>query len=46
MNREVHSSAITEGKVPEDVLKKGYGEHFRFAFHEHQCQGVFIDEQL
>jgi zinc transport system ATP-binding protein len=46
VNREVHSSAIIEGKVPEDVLKKGYGEHFRFAFHEHQCQGVFIDEQL
>jgi zinc transport system ATP-binding protein len=46
VNREVHSSAITEGKVPEDVLKKGYGEHFRFAFHQHQCQGVFIDEQL
>jgi len=46
VNREVHSSAITEGTVPDDVLKRGYGEHFHFAFHQHQCQGVFIDEQL
>lgn len=46
VNREVHSSAITEGTVPDDVLKKGYGEHFHFAFHRHQCQGVFVDEQL
>lgn len=46
VNREVHSSAITEGTVPDDVLKQGYGEHFHFAFHQHQCKGVFIDEQL
>lgn len=46
VNREVHSSAITEGTVPDDVLKQSYGEHFHFAFHRHQCQGVFIDEQL
>lgn len=46
VNRAVHSSAITEGTIPEDVLKMGYGEHFHFAFHRHECQGVFIDEQL
>ncbi len=46
VNREVHSSAINEGTVPDDVLKQGYGEHFHFAFHQHQCKGVFIDEQL
>ncbi|KAF5059784.1 High-affinity zinc uptake system ATP-binding protein ZnuC [anaerobic digester metagenome] len=46
VNRQVHSSAITEGTVPDEVLKQGYGEHFHFAFHRHQCQGVFIDEQL
>lgn len=46
VNREVHGSVITDGKVPDDLLKKGYGEHFHFAFHDHKCQGVFIDEQL
>jgi len=46
VNREVHSSVITEGTVPDEVLKRGYGEHFHFAFHQHQCQGVFIDEQF
>ena len=46
VNREVHGSVISNRKVPEDILKKGYGEHFHFAFHKHQCEGVFIDEQL
>lgn len=46
VNRDVHSSEINEDIVPDDVLKKGYGEHFHFAFHQHQCQEVFINEQL
>jgi zinc transport system ATP-binding protein len=46
VNRQAHSSTITEGTVPDDVLKQGYGEHFHFAFHKHQCKGVFVDEQL
>ena len=46
VNKEVHSAAITESTVPDDILKKGYGEHFHFAFHRHQCQGVFVDEHL
>lgn len=45
VNRQVHSSPINEGTIPDEVLKKGYGEHFHFAFHRHQCQGVFVDEQ-
>lgn len=46
VNKDVHASKISEGVVPDEVLKKGYGEHFHFAFHQHQCKGVFIDEQL
>ncbi|HUT26865.1 MAG TPA: metal ABC transporter ATP-binding protein [Methanomassiliicoccales archaeon] len=46
VNKEVHSSEISDGTVPDAVLKKGYGEHFHFAFHQHKCQGVFVDEQL
>ncbi len=46
VNKDVHSATIEEGTVPDDVLKKGYGEHFHFAFHHHQCQGVFVDEQI
>lgn len=46
VNRQVHSSTIVDGTVPDDILKRGYGEHFHFAFHRHQCKGVFVDEQL
>ncbi|HOE53055.1 MAG TPA: metal ABC transporter ATP-binding protein [Methanomassiliicoccales archaeon] len=43
VNREVHGATIVDGTVPDDILKKGYGEHFHFAFHEHKCRGEFAD---
>ncbi|MDG6220498.1 MAG: metal ABC transporter ATP-binding protein [Candidatus Thermoplasmatota archaeon] len=41
VNREVHSSKISEGMDHQEVLKKVYGEHFHFVFHEHECRGSF-----
>jgi zinc transport system ATP-binding protein len=45
VNKQVHSAAITEETVPDDILRKGYGEHFHFVFHRELCKGVFVDEQ-
>jgi zinc transport system ATP-binding protein len=45
VNKQVYSTAITEKTVPDEILRKGYGEHFHFTFHRHQCEGVFVDEQ-
>lgn len=44
VNREVHVSDITEDIEHEEVLRKAYGGHFRFVFHEHACEGVFEDD--
>ncbi len=41
VNRDVHYARITPDLDVNDLLRRGYGEHFHFMFHEHQCQGVF-----
>ena len=41
VNRDVHYSAIDGSEVPQALLKKAYGEHFHFVFHQHQCKGDF-----
>ncbi len=41
VNREVNSEDITKDTDPNALLKKAYGEHFHFVFHEHTCQGAF-----
>jgi zinc transport system ATP-binding protein len=41
VNRDVHYSEITAEFDPNDLLKKGYGDHFHFVYHEHTCEGVF-----
>ncbi|HUV24699.1 MAG TPA: metal ABC transporter ATP-binding protein [Methanomassiliicoccales archaeon] len=41
VNRHVHSATITPDLDAEGLLKKAYGEHFHFAFHEHECKGAF-----
>lgn len=41
VNREVNIESITKDTDPNKLLKKAYGEHFHFVFHEHICQGVF-----
>lgn len=44
INRWVNVSEITANLQPGDVLRKAYGEHFHFVFHEHECERVFEDE--
>ena len=44
MNRRVNVAKITEDLKPEEILRKVYGEHFRFVFHNHECKRVFEDE--
>jgi len=44
INRFVNIAEITEDLKPEEVLRKAYGEHFHFVFHEHTCRRVFEDE--
>ena len=41
VNRNVHYSEITPEFDPNDLLKKAYGDHFHFVYHEHSCEGVF-----
>ena len=44
MNRWANTAEITEDLKPNEVLRKAYGEHFHFVFHEHECKRVFEDE--
>jgi zinc transport system ATP-binding protein len=44
INRLVNITEITEDLKPDEVLRKAYGEHFHFVFHEHKCERVFEDE--
>jgi len=44
MNRWVNMAEITTALEPDDVLRKAYGEHFHFVFHNHECKRVFEDE--
>jgi zinc transport system ATP-binding protein len=41
VNREVNIEEITKDTDPNTLLKKAYGEHFHFVFHEHTCKGAF-----
>jgi zinc transport system ATP-binding protein len=41
VNREVNVSEITPGQDPNNILRKVYGEHFHFVYHEHKCEGEF-----
>jgi len=44
VNREVNIGDITKDIDPDTLLKKAYGEHFHFVFHEHTCKGTFDHE--
>lgn len=44
VNRDVYFSPITPDLEPNEMLRKVYGEHFHFVFHEHTCEGVFGDD--
>jgi len=43
VNRKVYTSLIGPDSNLNEVLQKAYGEHFRFVFHEHMCEGFFED---
>jgi zinc transport system ATP-binding protein len=44
MNQSANVAEITETLNAEEVLRKAYGEHFHFVFHNHECKRVFEDE--
>jgi zinc transport system ATP-binding protein len=44
MNQWVNVAELTEGVNPEELLRKAYGEHFHFVFHNHECERTFEDE--
>ncbi|PNX45608.1 MAG: ABC transporter [Thermoplasmata archaeon M11B2D] len=41
VNKNVYMSDITREIDPNVALKKVYGEHFHFVFHDHECKGDF-----
>jgi zinc transport system ATP-binding protein len=41
INRDVFISDIKENIDHNSILKKVYGDHFHFVFHDHTCKGVF-----
>jgi len=43
VNRKVNVAEITDEEKFASALKKAYGEHFHFVFHEHMCEGLFED---
>jgi zinc transport system ATP-binding protein len=46
VNRDVYISNIVEDELPEDILRKTYGEHFHFVYHKHECEGVFNNGRI
>jgi zinc transport system ATP-binding protein len=44
MNRFVNVTELNGDIEPDEVLRKAYGEHFHFVFHDHKCERVFEDE--
>jgi len=45
VNRGVNIAEINDDFKPEAVLRKAYGEHFHFVFHNHECERVFENER-
>lgn len=41
VNKKVYISDITPDIDPNESLKKVYGDHFHFVFHNHDCKGAF-----
>jgi len=44
VNRKVNVADIGDEAGFTSVLKKAYGDHFHFVFHEHMCEGLFEDD--
>jgi zinc transport system ATP-binding protein len=45
MNKWIHIAEITNDLKINEVLRKAYGKHFHFVFHNHECKRVFEDER-
>jgi zinc transport system ATP-binding protein len=45
VNREVNVADIGDEAAFTTALKKVYGEHFHFVFHEHMCEGLFENDR-
>ena len=45
VNREVNVADISDEMGFTNTLKKAYGDHFHFVFHEHMCEGLFEDDR-
>lgn len=41
VNRTVYESPVTRSMDPNELLRKAYGDHFHFVFHQHACGGEF-----
>jgi len=44
VNKKVEVAKITEELDANTLLKRAYGEHFHFVFHQHNCSGAFHNE--
>ncbi|MGE5556350.1 MAG: metal ABC transporter ATP-binding protein [Methanocella sp.] len=44
VNRKVEVAEITEDLDTNTLLKRAYGDHFHFVFHQHECRGSFPHE--
>jgi zinc transport system ATP-binding protein len=44
VNKKVEVAQITEDLDTNSLLKRAYGDHFHFVFHQHECRGSFPNE--
>jgi len=45
VNRNVNVADIGDEAGFTTALKRAYGDHFHFVFHEHMCEGLFDDDR-
>jgi zinc transport system ATP-binding protein len=45
VNKRVNVADISDEAGFTTALKKAYGDHFHFVFHEHMCEGLFEDDR-
>jgi zinc transport system ATP-binding protein len=43
INKKIEVAQITSETDADSLLKRAYGEHFHFVFHQHECKGAFDD---
>jgi len=44
INKKIELANITQNLDTTQLLKRAYGEHFHFVFHQHNCRGDFTPE--